>query len=82
MLVIVVVLPDHLRGLGARRNSAETQKSGHTPGSRIDSVEPTSRRGSGGAVPSNADEPKLQDKLPEGLGRTGSSLSTDLSTHS
>ena len=56
------MLPDHLRGLGARRNS--------------DSVEPTSRRGGGGAVPSNVDVPKLLDKLSEGLVRPGSSLST------
>ena len=26
-----VVLPDPFRGMGARRNSAETQQSGHTP---------------------------------------------------
>ena len=29
--VVVVVLPDPFRGMGARRNSAETQQSGHTP---------------------------------------------------
>ena len=31
MVVVVVVLPDPFRGMGARRNSAETQQSGHTP---------------------------------------------------
>ena len=30
-MVVVVVLPDPFRGMGARRNSAETQQSGHTP---------------------------------------------------
>ena len=30
-LVVVVVLPDPFRGMGARRNSAETQLSGYTP---------------------------------------------------
>ena len=35
--VVVVVLPDPFRGMGARRNSAETQQSGHTsrPGQQI-----------------------------------------------
>jgi len=28
---VVVVLPDHFRGMGARRNSAETQQLDHTP---------------------------------------------------
>ena len=28
---VVVALPDPFRGMGARRNSAETQQSGHTP---------------------------------------------------
>jgi len=27
----LVVLPDHFRGMGVRRNSAETQQSGHAP---------------------------------------------------
>ena len=31
MLVVVVVLPDPFRGMGAWENSAETQQSGHTP---------------------------------------------------
>ena len=31
LVVVVVVLPDPFRGMGARRNSAETQQSGHTP---------------------------------------------------
>ena len=30
-VVVVVVLPDPFRVIGARRNSAETQQSGHTP---------------------------------------------------
>ena len=29
--VVVVILPDPFRGMGARRNSAETQQSGHIP---------------------------------------------------
>ena len=29
--LVVVVLPDPFRGMGARRNSAETQQSGHAP---------------------------------------------------
>ena len=31
LMTVVVVLPDPFRGMGARRNSAETQQSGHTP---------------------------------------------------
>ena len=51
-LVVVVVLPDPFRGMGARRNSAKTQQSGHTPSldhrSRIEREEPKIdlRRGS------------------------------------
>ena len=30
-----MVLPDPFRGMGARRNSAETQQSGHTPRSGL-----------------------------------------------
>ena len=29
--MVVVILPDPFRGMGARRNSAETQQSGHNP---------------------------------------------------
>jgi len=31
LLVVVVVLPDSFRGMGAWRNSTETQKSSHAP---------------------------------------------------
>ena len=31
VVVVVVVLPDSFRGMGTRRNSSETQQSGHTP---------------------------------------------------
>jgi len=32
--VVVVMLPDPIRGMGAWRNSTETQQSGHAPRSR------------------------------------------------
>ena len=50
--LVVVVLPDPFRGMGARRNSVETQQSNHTQGldhrSRIEKEEPKIdlRRGS------------------------------------
>ena len=31
LMTVVVVLPNLFRGMGARRNSTETQQSGHTP---------------------------------------------------
>jgi len=34
VFTVVVVLPDSFRGMGAWRNSTETQKSGHAPRSR------------------------------------------------
>jgi len=33
LMVVVVMLPDPFRGMGAWRNSTETQQSGHAPGS-------------------------------------------------
>jgi len=33
LLVVVVVLPDPFRGMGVRRNFAETQQSDHSPSS-------------------------------------------------
>jgi len=33
--LVVVVLPDTFRGMGPHRNSAETQQSGHAPGTEM-----------------------------------------------